>query len=188
MKEVISLLLITGISFLVFLVFLLIGIIKKNLRLVLISVLIFVISSVVGVWSIIVVTKKAYDRFSELAEPRSGFIIYTSLFGQPHSDCLEMINYKDQLIPKIDVAIWLHFKTCPEELGRIVRRKEFKMEKIAAANLHFEQQPSANENWFDPKKLGDTVLIFTWYDERNNGQEIYCSTDSTEVYLKDIFD
>jgi len=88
----------------------------------------------------------------------------------------------------MDVAIWLHFKTCPEELERILSRKEFKMEKAAAGNLYFEPQPSANEKWFNPKKLGDTVLIFTWYDERNNRQEIYCSMDSTEVYLKDIFD
>jgi|GEM_PF-4218491 len=89
MKEVTSLLLTTGVSFLVFLVVLLIGIIKKHLKLVIISVFIFIVSTIFGVWSIIVITKKACGVFSELSEPRLGITIYTSLFGQSHSDCLE---------------------------------------------------------------------------------------------------
>ena len=151
------------------------------------SILFFLISIIIGIFGVVKTSKKTINKISEIGKPRNGNEIYESLLGKPETDCVKILNYQDQTIPKIDYAIWLHFKTCPKELERIINRKKFNTEKISTKNLEFEQ-PNSNENWFEPQKMGDSILTFKYYDERNNGQEIYCSKDSTEIYLKDIAD
>lgn len=187
MKNIVFSLLFSGISFIIFLVILIVGLTRKRKNIILISVFIFVISLAFGIWSIYTVTRKTYHKISEAGKSRNGEEIYESLLGKPETNCVEIIDYQDQIIPRIDDAIYLHFKTCPEELERILKRKHFQSEKITAKNL-FSEQVSANKNWFTPEKLGDSILVFKYYDEKNKGQEIYSSTDSTEVYLKDIAD
>lgn len=187
MKEVIFELLVAGISFLIFLVFLIFGSIKKKKNLIITSIVILFISistGIIGIFTITKktyhITKKVYNEVSELRKPRSGIEIYESLLGKPETDCVKILNYQDQTAPIIDYAILLHFKTCPKELNRILARKEFEFEKIKTS-----EQPS-DENWFKPEKMGDSILTFKYYDTNGNGQEIYSSKDSTEVYLRDI--
>ena len=72
-------------------------------------------------------------------------------------------------------------------MKRILDRKNFKYEKISTEKLNSDQ-PNANENWFKPEKMSDSIFDFKYYDEKNNGQEIYSSKDSTEICLKDIAD
>lgn len=116
-------------------------------------------------------------------EPRSGIEIYTSLFGEPSSDCVKVIHKQDQVIPKIDYAIFLHFKTCPEELSRILVLRDFEFDKSSTNDWNYADHP-----WFKPELLGDTILIYSCWDIRGNGQILYCNQDSTEVYCKDIWD
>ncbi len=189
MKDIIFPFFFSGISFIMFLVILIIGIVKKQKKTILISGFIFLISLIFGIWSIFTMTRKTYDKISGYRKPRDGIEIYESLLGKPETSCVKIIEYQDQIIPRIDDAILLHFKTCPRELERILKRKKFQSEKIATKKL-FPGQISDNENWFTPKKLGDSILTFIYYNEKNNGnnQEIYSSKDSTEVYLRDIAD
>jgi len=187
MKNIVYSLLFSGISFIIFLVILIVGLAKKKKKIISISFFILLISLVSGTWSIYTVTRKTYHKISEAGKSRNGEEIYESLLGKPETNCVEIIEYQDQIIPRIDDAIYLHLKTCPKELERILKRKHFQSEKITAKNL-FPDQVSTNKNWFTPEKLGDNILVFKYYDEKNNGQEIYSSIDSTEVYLKDIAD
>ena len=189
MKEVILELLFAGISFLIFLVFLIIGLVKKKRNLIITSIVFLFISIMIGSIAIFSITKKtyqiskkAYNKVSELSKPRTGMEIYESLLGKPETNCVEILNYEDQTVPKIDIAILLHFKTCPKELKRILAQKEFEFEKIKTS------EQSDEKSWFKPEKMGDSILTFKYYDINGNGQEIYSSKDSTEVYLKDIWD
>lgn len=189
MKEVIFELLFAGITFMFFVVFLILGLVKKKKNLVITSIVILFISIIAGSIAIFTITKKtyhitkkAYNKVSELSKPRTGMEIYESLLGKPETNCVEILNHQDQTVPKIDVAILLHFKTCPKELKRIVAQKEFEFDKIKTSEL------SSDDDWFKPEKMGDSILTFKYYDINGNGQEIYSSKDSTEVYLKDIWD
>ncbi|TDX83101.1 hypothetical protein [Epilithonimonas xixisoli] len=187
MKEVFFELLFAGITFMFFVVFLILGLLKKKKNLVITSIVILFISIIAGSIAIFTITKKTYhitkkvyNEVSELSKPRTGMEIYDSLLGKPETNCVEILNYQDQTAPIIDYAILLHFKTCPQELKRILAQKEFEFEKIKTSGL------SSDDDWFEPEKMGDSILTFKYYDTNGNGQEIYSSKDSTEVFLKDI--
>ena len=187
MKEIISSFIISGIAFLLFIIFVIIGFTKNRKKLFLISFLFLLISLILGIFGIIKATKKTLNKIAEISTPRNGNEIYESLLGKPKTNCVEILNYQDQTVPKIDYAIWLHFKSCPKELKRILNKKKFTFQKMSTKDINSDQ-PDGNKDWFKPEKLGDSILVFKYYDEKNNGQEIYSSKDSTEIYLKDIAD
>lgn len=188
MRELILIFIISGITFISFIIFLIFGFVKKNRKLKVTSIILLMISIIFGIFGILNIAKKTYNQISDFTKPRNGNEIYESLFGKSETNCVKILNFQDQKIPKIDYAIWLHFKTCPKELKRILNRKQFKMEKISAKNTDFDQ-PFENQKWFKPEKLEDSIFVFKYFDERNNVQEIYIlKNDSTEVYIRDIAD
>jgi len=129
------------------------------------------------------VAVRTASRVVNALRPRTGVEIYTALFGKTENECVEVLQYQDQMIPIIDYAISLHFKTCPEELSRILAQHEFKREVLPATGYYTEVTP-----WFQPESLGDSILSFSYQmDETSNGQYIYASMDSTEVYCVDIW-
>ena len=88
---------------------------------------------------------KSYKKVADILKPRTDDEIYNALFGKRKFDCVNVLNKQDQVIPKIDYAIWLQFETCPEELKRILSQHEFTSEKISTSGLEVDG-PSANEN------------------------------------------
>ncbi len=133
-----------------------------------------------------VYSKRMYVNFKDWFTPRNGLEAYEALLGKPNP-CVEIIHFQDQYIPKIDYAIWLHFKACPEEINRLVMPKSLEFVPINVSQS-LAEGPLAHDNWFDPKSMGDTVLHASAIDDYGNGQEWFVSLDSTEVYLMDIWD
>jgi hypothetical protein len=188
MKEIIVWTVLTLTALTAFLVTLIYGLIKKKRKTVFISLAVLLVGLCLGLWTTYLFTSKSYNRLTEIFRPRTGIEIYSALFGQPINDCVEVLNYQDQVVPKIDYAIWLHFKTCPDELKRILSLHDFQTEIVSTKSWE-TNGPLANENWFKPEILGDSILTFTFHkDNYGNGQYIYCSLDSTEVFCKDIAD
>lgn len=188
MKELIILTVISGFTFLVFLVTLILGFMRKNKKLKLTSLLLFFAFIGLTAWTGFKFVSKTYNKVTETLRPRTGDEIYEALFDKGKIDCIKILNYQDQVVPKIDYAIWLHFETCPDELKRILCLHDFKTEIVSTKGWNTEG-PLANENWFKPESLGDSILVFTYKkDEYGNGQHIYSSIDSTKVFLKDILD
>lgn len=188
MKAIIIWTILTVVAFVVFIATLIVGLIKKNRKTILASIVILFFGIGFGLWTVYLFSSKSYNRLTEIFRPRTGIEIYTALFGQPKSKCVEVLNYQDQVVPKIDYAIWLHFKTCPEELQRILSLHDFKTETLSIEGWD-TSGPLANENWFKPETLGDSILTFTYNkDDYGNGQYIYSSLDSTRVFCKDIAD
>jgi hypothetical protein len=164
------------------------GLTRKNKQLKLIAIFSFIaflcLASLTGYKFI----TKSYNKIANTLKPRTGDEIYDSLFGNPKSDCVKILNSQDQMIPKIDYAIWLHFETCPEELNRILSLHSFSSEIISTKGLEIDG-PSANEKWFNPASLGDSILVFNYKkDDYGNGQTIYSSLDSTQVFCIDVLD
>lgn len=163
---------------------LLLGIFKKKRSVIIGSVFTLAIAVCSATWTAYLVVNKSYHKVTETLKPRSGEEIYTALFGKSQNQCVKVLNHQDQVVPKVDYAIWLHVKTCPRELLRILNLNEFTANKVSSFDLD-ENGPS----WFNPQTLGDSILIFIYNkDEYGNGQTIYSSRDSSEIFCKDVWD
>ena len=188
MKEIILWAVVSGFLFTGFLTLLIFGLIKKNKRMVTFSVLTFIFFAFSAVWTGYKLARKSYYKISNAVKPRTGQQIYSAMFGEQRADCVKVINNQDQVVPKIDYAIWLEFETCPNELKRVLLRHSYTSNKKATKNW-VAKGPLANDNWFKPETLGDTVLVFEYRkDNYGNLQTIYSSLDSTKVYCIDILD
>ncbi|UII19576.1 hypothetical protein [Fulvivirga ligni] len=188
MKEVIIAVVISGLVFLTFLVTLVLGFTNKNKNLKLTSWLLFLAFIGCCSWTGYKIVSKTYNRVVETFEMRTGDEIYDALFDQRETDCIEILDYQDQVIPKIDYAIWLHFKTCPKELNRILAKHDFSGEKLSTENWNGSIQLGELE-WFNPSTLGDTIVLFKYStNDSRNVQTIWSNLDSTEVFVRDIFD
>lgn len=187
MKEIITLSIISGLTFIGFAIALFLGILKKSKKLVIIAVGIFVLFVGIGSWTGYKFFNKSYNTITNMFKPRTGEEIYTALFGKPKYKCLKIINYTDQVAPKIDYAIWLHFKTCPDELKRILSLSKFTRELRSTKTWMDDFTP--RKDWFKPETMGDSVVVYkNSKDGSRNGQTIYTSLDSTKVFCVDIAD
>src|SRR5690554_6785902 len=189
MKELIILIAISGLAFLLFLVTFILGMTKKNKNLKLTALFLF--SAFIGltVWTGFKSVSKTYSKVAETFKPRTGDEIYDALFGEKQTDCIKILNFQDQVVPKIDYAIWLHFETCPEELTRILSRYDFSEEKLSTASRDGKIPYSETLDWFKPTTLGDTILVYEYStNDSRNIQTIWTNLDSTKVFVRDILD
>lgn len=189
MKEVIILTIISGVSFLFFLVILILGITKKDKKLKRSALLFF--SAFIGLtsWTVFKIVHKSYSKVTEALRPRTGNEIYDALFGKRQTDCINILNYQDQIIPKIDYAIWLHFETCPTELKRILSKHKYTAGKRPTTDQDGKIPFGETLNWVNPSILGDTIIVYEYStDDGRNIQTIWTNLDSTEAFVRDILD
>ncbi|MFM2048763.1 MAG: hypothetical protein RI955_1311 [Bacteroidota bacterium] len=188
MKEIIVWTIFSGLLFFVFLATFIFGLIKKTKKNILISIGTLILFIGCTGWTSYLFVTKSYNKVAQVFKPRTGEEIYSALFGKTNSNCLQVVNYQDQVVPKIDYAIWLHFTICPNELKRILKLHDFEFKKQSTKGWQTDG-PSANEKWFKPETLGDSVLVFKYHkDDNGNGQTIYSSLDSTKVFCIDVLD
>lgn len=189
MKEIITLISLSGFAFLTFLLTLVIGLIKNSKWLKMTALFaFFVLTGLVG-WTGYKVVSKTHHKVSGIFRMRTGDEIYDALFGKRETDCVNILNYQDQVVPKIDYAIWLHFETCPKELERILSKHDFHSEKLSTDNRNEKIPFEETLDWFDPTTLGDTIMVYEYSTEDNrNIQTIWTNLDSTEVFVRDILD
>jgi hypothetical protein len=189
MKEIIVLTVITGLTFVTFGLFLLFGIFQKNKKFILTSVFAFVVFLCFAGWTGYKFVTKSYNKVADTLRLRNGDEIYDALFDKRQTDCVKVLNYQDQVITKIDYAIWLHFETCSEELKRILSRHKFSGGKVATNGWDGKIPLGETLDWFKPTTLGDTILVYEYStDNSRNIQTIWTSLDSTKVFCRDILD
>lgn len=102
MRELILLAVISGLVFLVFLVILILGIKRRNNKLKLIALLLFFGFIGLTAWTGFKFVSKTYNKVTETFKPRTGDEIYDALFGNRQTNCVKVLNYQDQVVPKID--------------------------------------------------------------------------------------
>ena len=76
----------------------------------------------------------------ELFKGRDGDEIYEAAFKSKRPDCVHIISYKDAHLPMIDNDIRLHFRTCPQEMARILSLDEYEKDKIGDTAWYFRRQ------------------------------------------------
>lgn len=133
---------------------------------------------------------KALHKIEALVKPRSGEEIYLALFGPPKTNCVKVTNQIDQVIPKVDFAIWLEFETCPIELQRVLSQKEYSLTELSLNQYELDHVPLLDSvSWFKPSTLGDTIYVFeNSSPDHRNIQTLWTNRDSTKVFLRDIAD
>ncbi len=189
MKEIIILTVITGLTFFIFIVTLIFGLIKRNKKLKVTSFFTFGLFICLASWTVFSFATKSYNKVADTVRPRTGDEIYDALFDKRKSDCVKVLNYQDQVIPKIDYAIWLHFETCPDELKRILSRHEFASESLPTKEWNSKIPYGETLDWFNPTTLGDTIMVFEYSSKDNrNIQTIWTSRDSTKAFCRDVLD
>jgi len=188
MEEILLWGLAVGLLLITFLIILIVSMVRKSKRLTFISLAILIFAVCSAGWTAYLLTSKSYRKVSDMLKPRTGVEIYTALFGMSDNQCVEVLNHQDQVVPKIDYAIWLHFKTCRDELQRVLSLHDFDVEKKSTNNLQ-SYGLADNDNWFKPEALGDTIFVFRYKkDQFGKGQTIYSSLDSTEAFCIDVAD
>jgi hypothetical protein len=124
-----------------------------------------------------------YIQQSKSAKPdnpfkgRSGSEIYEALFGARQQNCVQVINKKDQVVPRLDCCIWLEFKSCPTELRRIIAQGEYRKSVMAAKDsTSYIPNYSPRPEWFRPAVLGDSIVIWQQYnpEDPNRDQILIC--------------
>ena len=189
MKEIILLTITTGLTFLIFVVTFIFGFIKKSRQLKSASLFVLIVFIGLAGWTVFTFVNKSYNKVADTFKPRTGNEIYDALFDKRKSDCVKVLNYQDQVVPKIDYAIWLHFETCPSELKRILAKHEFILDTLPTKDWNGKIPYVETLDWFDPTTLGDTIMVYEYSTNNSrNIQTIWVSLDSTKVFCRDIAD
>lgn len=189
MKEIVVLAVITGLIFLTTVLTLVFGFIRKSRKLKLISLIAFFGFLSLAGWTGYKFVTKSYKKVADTLKPRTGDEIYDALFDKRKYDCVKVLNHQDQVVPKIDYAIWLHFETCPSELKRILARHKFTSDKLTTKGWDGRIPYGETIDWFNPTTLGDTIMVHEYStNDSRNIQTMWVSLDSTKVFCRDIAD
>ncbi len=126
------------------------------------------------------------SRIIRNSSPKTPDEVYSLLFKKPIGSCMTAINFKDQVIPKLDCCIWMEVKLCPTELARIIKLKNYQTSvynKFDSLNLlkPFSDKPI----WWTPQVLGDTIIKLNIRFNDDNQQTLFFGRDSSHVYLCD---
>jgi hypothetical protein len=187
MQDIIILGIATLILFVGSVIFFLIAITKKIMPLFYLALLLLFVGVGTGLFASYKFFYKSYVKISDSFKPRSGEEIYAALFDGNPNECTNVLEKQDQVVPKIDVAIYLHFKTCPEEIKRIIAQHEFEYTKLSTKDFSITKESGVG--WFKPEILGDSILVYYFKkDELGNCQMLYVSTKMDEVFCKDVWD
>jgi hypothetical protein len=189
MKEVLTNGIRTRVTLVGFVEVRLLGLITPKINLIKSSIAVFLVAVTLRLTTAYQVITKSYNTVLKIVEPRSGEEIYTVLFGKTDNECLKIIDYQDQVIPKIDFAIWLHFKTCPEECLRILSEFDYSKEDLETKNWTSGTPLAKNIEWWNPKEMGTTIIVYEYAIKKSrNLRTLWISKDSTEIYCRDILD
>jgi hypothetical protein len=170
--------------FIIFGILLIIGIVKKSRQAVYFSLLFVLLAIGSGIYTGYLFARKAYQviRTNENPLKRSGMEIYTGLLDKPETNCVTVLNSKDQYIPKIDCCIWLEFTTCPTELKRIIAKQPYKTSGFSLPSY------GPAPDWFTPQKLGPGAIALQYSPDSNHEYSLYFSKDSTHAFYCDMLD
>lgn len=171
-----------GVLFLSFGLLLIFGILRKNINMIIIANVLFFGGVAASIYTAYLAADKAYDKIAANFRSRSGIEIYTALFGKPKTDCIKITGRKDQLVPRVDYAIYLKFDWCKEECERVLQLNPYESVKMGANEMR-------DKELFNWKDMGDSVYCYRYKrGDYANDQYIYISEDSTKAYVVDIWE
>lgn len=155
------------------------------------KIIIFVIIGLVLILSLLFFIginkiKSDISRLVENSSPKKAEEVYALLFKKPVKNCVAILNFKDQVIPKIDCCIWMEGNLCKEELIRIIHSKKYTETHLNKVDSSIFLAPFANKpKWWTPQVLGDNIIKLSIEFNEYNKQTLFFGNDSSHVYLCD---
>jgi len=129
---------------------------------------------------------KDLSRIIKNSKPKSAEEVYSLLFRKAADNCLNVVNFKDQFIPKIDCCIWMELNVCPKEFLRIINLKNYKETILTRSDSAiFLQSYSDRPAWWAPQKLGDSLTKLNIVFNEDNEQSLFFGKDSMHIFLCD---
>lgn len=180
MNEIITWIAVAVILLLLFVALLLLGIIRKNVKLVIASVACFVLfmgAGAVAAWRVV---RGTISLAAETAKRRTGIELYTDVLGNP-AGCVQVYSVHDPLIPTDPDPPRACFSTCPQEVRRVLAARDYEIVKRAAGDI----APMANSccsNYFSRERFGDTLMECIASDAGHT-YTVYLSADSTHGFF-----
>jgi len=101
MKLIITLTIITALIFNIFILTLIFGWTKKNKKLKITTLYAFIAFLSLGGLTGYKLVTKSYYKVTKTLKPRTGDEIYDGLFGKRETNCVKVLNYQDQVVPKL---------------------------------------------------------------------------------------
>ena len=126
------------------------------------------------------------SRIIRNSSPKTPDEVYSLLFKKPIDSCMTVINFKDQVIPKLDCCIWMEVKLCPTELTRLMKLKNYQSSVYSKSDsLNLLRPFSDKPSWWTPQVLGDSITKLNIRFNSDNQQTLFFGRDSSHVYLCD---
>jgi hypothetical protein len=174
------------VSFFLFLYFLFKGARQKNKKIISFSI----ISLLLTIALSFKIDFKQLQSFSfkqfNMFQPKSEVQIYTTIFRIPLDSCVKITNTVDQIIPRVDCCVWLEFKTCPNELQKIIKQWPYQTTKYAVKDSsEYNLVSSPKPSWWTPNKLGDSIIKIKYSWNPSAERTLLFNKDSTHVYCCD---
>lgn len=116
--------------------------------------------------------------------PKSANEVYTILFKKPEDNCVTVLNFKDQVIPKIDCCIWMELKICQAELNRIIAMRNYEISKLPKHDsMEFVNSFTDKPSWWTPQILGDSLIKYHIKFNQDAKQTLIFGDDSAHIYM-----
>jgi hypothetical protein len=182
--------LLLGISIFLFTVFLIYLLLKRD-KLPKKRIRIYLLTGIIAIVLLFLYTgmgkiKSDISRIIHNSTPKSSCEVYSLLFKKPIDSCMTIINFKDQVIPKIDCCIWMEVKLCPAELTRIINLKNYLSAFYSKSDsLKFLNEFSDRPVWWAPQLIGDSINMLQKKFDEANRQTIFFGKDSSLVFICD---
>lgn len=120
------------------------------------------------------------------SSPKNAQDVYTVLFKKSIDNCVTFINFRDQVVPKIDCCIWMELKLCSTELNRIIAMKKYKISRLSKSDsMNFTNSFINKPPWWTPQILGDSLTKYYIKFNQDNEQTLIFGKDSSHIYLCD---
>lgn len=130
--------------------------------------------------------KSDISRVIHNSIPKDSKAVYSVLFAKPIENCVRVINFKDQVISKIDCCIWMELQLCPSELKRIIALRNYTKARLNKSDsLIFLKSFNDRPLWWAPQLLGDSLIKYNIKFNQDKEQTLFLGLDSTHVYLCD---
>lgn len=101
--------------------------------------------------------------------------------------CIEFINSAPAIVPKIDYADWYEI-LCKDEIERITKLHDYSIDTLNQ-NSYPKTGPWTENDWFQPKSLGDEYLeYFHLINDSGSHIKIYSNFDKTRAFVIYVYE
>lgn len=169
-----------AVAFVLFVVFLLLGIVRKKVWMIIVSVLCVGVGMLAGSAGFIRASSVAVRAVANAAADRTAEEVYADEFGRGEG-CAQVIDFYDPSVTLVNDKRYVCFTACNAETRRILGQRRYDVAERGTANVINNMENKCCRSFFTVERFGPTV----WECLASEGKDaytLYVSTDSTRLY------